>query len=262
MDPVGLDDKVALVTGAAGFIGAATVKLLAARGAKIVAVDRDAHGLRKLGRQLPKKGAYLAIEADVTDEASVKRYVRRAVQAMGGIHIFFNNAGIEGIGKAAYRFIPDLALADFNAIIKVNLNGVFLGLKHVIPVMTAQGGGSIINTASIAGIKGSPGQVAYVASKHAVIGMTRTAALEWSERGVRINCVNPGPIESRMMNDFTDAADQQGADHLRSSIEALVPARRYGTPEEVAALVAFLASDGARYITGAFYPVDGGMSAM
>src|SRR5271165_2069649 len=178
-----LDGKVALVTGAAGFIGAATVKLLAARGAKIVAVDKNSAALLQLGWHLPKRVPFLAIKADVTDEASVKRYVRRACKAMGGIHIFFNNAGIEGVGKAAFCFIPDLALADFNAIINVNLNGVFLGLKHVIPVMLAQGGGSIINTSSVCGIKGSPGQVAYVASKHAVIGMTRTAALEWSEKG-------------------------------------------------------------------------------
>lgn len=257
-----LDGKVALVTGAAGFIGTATVELLAARGAKIVAVDRNAAALRKLKNKLPKRTAFLAITADVTDETSVKKYVRRAVREMGGIHIFFNNAGIEGGSKGAYRFIPELDLADFNAIINVNLNGVFLGMKHVIPVMAQQGGGSIINTSSICGIKGSPGQVAYVASKHAVVGMTRSAAIEWSEKGVRVNCVTPGPIESRMMNDFVELADPGGALNARQNLEAALPLRRYGLPEEVAALVAFLASDDASYLTGAYYPVDGGMSAM
>lgn len=262
LDDFRLDGKVAVVTGAAGFIGSATVKLLAARGAKIVGVDRDLAALRKLGKQLPKNTSFLAIKADVTDEAAVKNYVRRTVKEMSGIDIFFNNAGTEGHSKSAYCFIPDLTLADFNAIINVNINGVFLGMKYVIPAMVSRGGGSIINTSSICGIKGTLGQVAYNASKHAVVGMTRTAALEWSEKGVRVNCVTPGAIDSRMMTDFGALVSPDNTEEARKEFEATIPARRLGTPEEVATLVAFLASDGARYLTGAFYPVDGGLSAM
>jgi NAD(P)-dependent dehydrogenase (short-subunit alcohol dehydrogenase family) len=261
-DNIRLDDKVALITGAGGVIGTATARLMAARGAHIVAVDRNKAALQTLATKMPSGTRFLALEADVTDESAVRQYVEHARRTLGAIHIFFNNAGIEGGAHGAYRFIPDLPFEEFNTIINVNLNGVFLGMKYVIPVMAEQGGGSIINTASICGIKGSAGQVAYVASKHAVVGMTRSAAIEWSEKGVRVNCVTPGAIESRMMTDFLELADPGAAQQLRKNFEAQLPARRFGAPEEVAAVVAFLASDDAKYVTGAFYAVDGGMSAM
>jgi NAD(P)-dependent dehydrogenase (short-subunit alcohol dehydrogenase family) len=251
-----LEDKVAVITGAAGAIGTATSRLPAARGATIVAVDIPGTDWAKLKASLPEDVKLLTVEADVTDEASVKAYVEKAKAEYGRIDIFFNNAGIEGPVKP----IEEYPLEGFMKVLNVNVAGVFLGLKYVLPVMYAQGGGSIINTSSVAGLSGSPGMAGYNTSKHAVLGVTRVAAVEAAPKGVRVNCVNPGPIESRMMQSINggQAADAKAAHDLTTS---LVPAKRYGTPEEVAGLVAFLASDDATYCNGGFYTVDGALSA-
>jgi NAD(P)-dependent dehydrogenase (short-subunit alcohol dehydrogenase family) len=142
----------------------------------------------------------------------------------------------------------------------VNVVGVFLGLKHVIPIMARGGGGAIINTSSVAGLTGTPGICAYNASKHAVIGLTRSAAAEWAGRGIRINAINPGPIASRMMRSLEEGLSPGQAAAVRAKFEAMIPAGRYGTAEEVATLVAFLASDDARYVNGAVHPIDGGFT--
>jgi NAD(P)-dependent dehydrogenase (short-subunit alcohol dehydrogenase family) len=255
LDSNRLDGKIAVITGAAGEIGRATARLMVARGAKIVGVDRA--GLVELKSELGN--AVLAtVDADVTDEASVKNYVEIAKSVAGRIDIFFNNAGIEG----PVHPIPDYPLEDFQRVLAVNVTGVFLGMKHVIPVMVAGGGGSIINTSSTAGLRGTGGLSAYVASKHAVIGLTRSAADEWAASGVRVNCVNPGPIKGRMMQSIEDGLQPGGNGTVANAIEAATPARRYGLPEEVATLVAFLASDDARHIHGAVHAVDGGRTAV
>jgi NAD(P)-dependent dehydrogenase (short-subunit alcohol dehydrogenase family) len=251
-----LDGKVAVVTGAGGEIGAAAIQLMAARGARIVAVDRDAEALQRLARSLAKEAQYLPIVADVTEEEAVKRYVAEAVGRMGRIDVFFNNAGIEG----PVRPIAEYPLADFVRVMSVNVTGVFLGLKHVIPAMARAGGGAIINSSSVAGLTGTPGVCAYNASKHAVIGLTRSAAAEWAGKGVRINSINPGPIASRMMRSLEDGLAPGAAEEMRKKFSALIPAGRYGTPEEVAALVAFLASEDARYLHGAVFTIDGGFT--
>jgi NAD(P)-dependent dehydrogenase (short-subunit alcohol dehydrogenase family) len=256
LDSNRLDGKVALVTGAGGEIGAATVNLMITRGARIVAVDRDKEALQRLRSGLESAADIVVVEGDVTDEGSVAAFAARAREATGRIDIFFNNAGIEG----PVRPIAEYPLSDFRRVLDVNVVGVFLGLKHVIPVMAACGGGAVINTSSVAGLTGTAGTCAYNASKHAVIGLTRSAAAEWGGRGVRVNSVNPGPIASRMMASLEDGLSPGKADEVRAQFSALIPALRYGTPEEVATLVAFLASEDARYIHGAVFVIDGGFT--
>lgn len=253
-----LAGKAALVTGAAGAIGAATVKLLLERGASVAAVDRPGVSFAPLIEACGEAENLVTLEADVSDEGQVAEYVSLARQAFGRIDIFFNNAGIEGVVKT----VPDYPLDEFQKVMSVNVIGVFLGMKHVIPVMAAQGGGAIINMSSVAGLIGSPGLSAYVASKHAVIGLTRSAAAEWASHGVRINTVNPGPIESRMMRSIEGGVSPAGAQKAHEQFAQLIPAGRYGTPEEVARLVAFLGSDDAAYLNGSVYVVDGGMHAV
>jgi NAD(P)-dependent dehydrogenase (short-subunit alcohol dehydrogenase family) len=249
-----LDGKVAVVTGAAGEIGSATIRLLAERGARIVAIDRDGDGLKRTVGDLP--ASTLAITADVSREDDVASYVKQAPDAAGRIDIFFNNAGIEG-DIAPITHYP---LDTFRRVLDVNVVGVFLGMKHVLPVMTAQNSGSIINTASIAGMIGSAEIAAYTASKHAVIGLTRSAALECTQTNVRVNCVCPGLINSRMLSAITTG--RNGGKPMPAEKAAdRIPARRLGLAKEVAAVVAFLASDDASYVSGASYPIDGGRTA-
>lgn len=252
-----LTGKVAVITGAAGAIGRATAALMAQRGASIVAVDRPGARFDDLRNDLPQGARLHVIEADVTLEDDVVAYVRQAVEAFGRIDIFFNNAGVEGL----VRSIPDYPLDAFQHVMAVNVIGVFLGMKHVIPAMLANGGGAIINTSSVAGVSGSPGLSAYNASKHAVIGLTRAGAAEFAQHNVRINSVNPGPIESRMMRSIEGGAAPEDPGAVHAQFAATIPAKRYGSPEEVARMVAFLASDDAAYLNGGIYMVDGGLTA-
>jgi NAD(P)-dependent dehydrogenase (short-subunit alcohol dehydrogenase family) len=256
-DRIRLDGKVAVVTGAAGAIGAATLQLLAERGARLVAVDRREQDLKAAIRDLPASAQALAIAADVTDEDEVKGYVRAAVDKFGSIDVFYNNAGVEGDIKP----ITEYSLESFRKVIDVNVVGVFLGLKHVLPVMLRQNKGSIINTASIAGLMGSPHIAAYSASKHAVIGLTKSAAWECTATGVRVNCVCPGMIDSRMLSTIIQGRNPGNAPPPNERIVERIPARRLGQASEVASIVAFLASDEASYVSGSAYTVDGGRTA-
>jgi NAD(P)-dependent dehydrogenase (short-subunit alcohol dehydrogenase family) len=256
-DRIRLDGRVAVVTGAAGFIGRATAKLLAARGARIVAVDRRQQDLEAAVQDLPASAEALPIPADVTSEDEVKSYVRASLDRFGKIDVFYNNAGIEG----DVRRITDYPLESFRRVLDVNVVGVFLGMKHVLPAMLARGKGSIINTASIAGLIGSADVAVYSASKHAVIGLTRSAAIECSGTGVRINCVCPGLIESRMLSAIVKGRNPGNAPIPNEKLAERIPARRLGDPAEVASIVAFLASDEASYVSGSAYTVDGGRTA-
>lgn len=246
-----LEGRVAIVTGAAGAIGSASARLLARRGAAIVAVDRPGADFAALRAAVGEP--FLAVEADVTDEASVRGFVDAALARFGRIDVLFNNAGIEG----PIRRLTEFDLEDFRRVMAVNVEGVFLGMKHVLPHMVAQGSGSVINTSSISGVCGGQGLVAYNASKHAVIGLTRVAATEVARKGVRVNCINPGPVEGRMI----DALDEGGRIDP-SQRAALIPARRYALPEEIAGTVAFLASDDSRYINASVHMIDGGLHAI
>src|SRR5258705_1625534 len=256
-DRIRLDGKVAVVTGAAGVIGTATLRLLAERGARIVAVDRKAQDRQTAIKDLPATAQALAVTADVTDEDEVGEYVRTAVDKFGTIDVFYNNAGVEGDVAPITKY----SLESFRKVIDVNVVGVFLGMKHVLPVMLKQDKGSIINTASIAGLMGSPQIAVYSASKHAVIGLTKTAAWECTATGVRVNCVCPGMIDSRMLSAIIEGRNPGNSPTPNDKIVERIPARRLGQASEVASVVAFLASDEASYVSGSAYTVDGGRTA-
>jgi NAD(P)-dependent dehydrogenase (short-subunit alcohol dehydrogenase family) len=256
-DRIRLDGKVAVVTGAAGIIGTATMRLLAERGARIVAVDRQTQDLQTAIKDLPASAEALAVTADVTDEDEVADYVRATVDRFGTIDVFYNNAGIEGDVAP----ITQYSLQTFRKVIDVNVVGVFLGMKHVLPVMLKQNKGSIINTASIAGLLGSPQIAVYSASKHAVIGLTKTASWECAGTGVRVNCVCPGLIDSRMLSTILQGRSPGNAPPPHDKLVERIPARRLGQASEVASIVAFLASDEASYVSGSHYTVDGGRTA-
>jgi NAD(P)-dependent dehydrogenase (short-subunit alcohol dehydrogenase family) len=256
-DRIRLDGRVAVVTGAAGVIGSAAMRLLAERGAQIVAVDRRQADLQAAIMDLPASAQALAVTADVTREGEVAGYVRAAVDSFGAIDVFFNNAGVEGEIAPITRY----SLETFRKVIDVNVIGVFLGLKHVLPVMLNQNKGSIINTASIAGLFGSPHIAVYSASKHAVIGLTKSAAWECTGTGVRVNCVCPGLIDSRMLSTILQGRSGGNAPPPVEKMVERIPARRLGQASEVASIVAFLASDEASYVSGSAYTVDGGRTA-
>jgi 3alpha(or 20beta)-hydroxysteroid dehydrogenase len=243
--------KVVLITGGAGGIGRAAAVRFASEGARVVLVDLAAAALAESVAAVEKvDGEVLAVEADVTRFADVERYTDAAIARFGAIDVFFNNAGVLG----AVKPLVDYPEEAFDRVIAVNVKAVWLGMKAVAPRMRAAHGGAIVNTASIAGLRGSPNIIAYTASKHAVVGMTRAASLELARHGIRVNAVCPAPIETPM-------ARQLETEVRRERLTATIPMRRYGTPEEVAALVAFLASADAAYITGAIYAVDGGAMA-
>jgi NAD(P)-dependent dehydrogenase (short-subunit alcohol dehydrogenase family) len=256
-DRIRLDGRVALVTGAAGVIGRATMQLLAARGARLIAVDRDGRQLDDAVGLLPASAEALALTADVTEEDQVAAYVRAALDKFGAIDVFHNNAGVEGEIAPIVRY----SLAAFRRVLDVNVTGVFLGIKHVLPAMLQRNAGSIVNTASIAGLMGSPDIAAYTASKHAVIGLTKAAALECTGTDVRVNCVCPGMIESRMLSAIVEGRNPGTTPVPQDRIVERIPARRLGLASEVASVVAFLASDEASYVSGSAYTVDGGRTA-
>ncbi len=248
------EGMVAIVTGAAGGIGRAACARFAEDGAKVVAVDLAGSDLDETVAAISNAGGEcITVEADVTQEADVARYVSAALSAYGRVDAFFNNAGIEGVRSA----LTELDEADFDRVIAVNLKGVWLGMKHVAPAMQQSGGGAIVNTASIAGLSPTPGIIAYGASKHAVVGMTKSAAQELAP-DVRVNAVCPGPIETRMMRSLERQFDPDNPEAVHDAFAAANPLGRYGEPEEVAALVTWLCSDDSRYINGSMHTIDGG----
>ncbi len=250
--------KVALVTGGGNGIGRAASLAFAQYGAKVVLVDRDASAGESTAAIIRQQGGEaLFVAADVTSSADVQAYVQAALDTFGAIDCFHNNAGIEGSLTPTAEYEE----AMFDTVMAVNVKGVFLGLRHVLPVMLRQRRGAVVNTASVAGLVATPGMPAYVASKHAVIGLTKTAAGEVARSGVRVNAVCPGPIDTRMIHALESMLNPDDPASIGTRYQANIPIGRYGTAEEVANLVLFLCSDLASNITGAQYVVDGGRTA-
>ncbi len=252
-----LEGKVAVITGAAGALGRNTAELLLQEGAKVALVDINENALAAVVESLKAKGDVLGLVSNLSDETQVANYVDQVIQQWGRIDVFLNNAGI--IGKIAP--LIDQTIEDFEAIININVRGVFLGLKHVLPIMSAQKSGSIINTSSVSGLMGSSGNSLYSASKHAVVGLTKTAALEVARDSVRVNSIHPAPLDSDMMKTIEESLNVENPDAVRKNISSRIPLGRYGNMQEVAKLVLFLASDDSEFITGGQYRIDGGMGA-
>ena len=247
-------NKVAVITGAAGGIGRATAVRFAAEGARAVLVDLPSAPLDEARAAAEQAGGEaLAVPADVRSAADVQGYVAAATQRFGGIDCFFNNAGIEGWSGPCTEYPEEI----FDQVLAVNVKGVWLGMKYVAPAMRERGGGAIVNTASMAGLQPTPNIIAYGASKHAVIGMTTTAAQEFAPDNIRVNAVCPGPIETDMMRRLERAGNPDDPGAARVQRRESLPFGRYGEPDEVAALVAFLCSEDAAYISGAAYPIHG-----
>jgi NAD(P)-dependent dehydrogenase (short-subunit alcohol dehydrogenase family) len=252
------EGKVIIITGAAGGIGVAAAERFASEGANIVAVDLSGSALREtVDRVEAAGGQAIAVEADVSKAADVQRYVAQAKQRFGGVDCFFNNAGIEGWVGPSTEYPEEI----FDKVLAVNVKGVWLGMKYVVPALRERGGGAIVNTASVAGLSGTPTIIAYGASKHAVIGMTKSAAIEFAPDGIRTNAVCPSPIETRMMRSLERGMNADHPEAVHTMIAQGIPMGRYGEASEVAALVAFLCSSDASFINGGIYPIDGGSRA-
>lgn len=242
-------NKVAFVTGAASGIGRAAALAFAAEGARVAILDRSEDALKTVEASVKNAGGeVLAIACDVSSPDQVEAAVRQIVDRFGRLDIAFNNAGVEN--KAAP--VHEIDLAEWDRILNINLRGTFLCMKHELAQMVKQGGGVVVNTSSGAGIRGVAGGASYAASKHAIIGLTRSAALDYARQNIRVNAVLPGNIETPMMDRFTGGDIQKAID--------LEPVGRLGKPEEIAEAVLWMASDLGGFVTGAATVIDGGWS--
>ena len=253
-----LANKVVVLTGAGSGIGLAAVKLFAQEGAKLMLAGRNEAALASAVNAAGEgKAAYIV--ADVSKPEDNLRLIKTAEQKFGGIDAFVANAGVEG----ATASIVDYPVDVFDQVMAINVRGVFLGLKHAIPALKKRGGGSIIVTSSIGGIKArGQGNSAYIASKHAEIGLMRTASAECAPFNIRVNCVLPGPTDTRMMRNIEEGRSPGAPEKMRETIVAGLPLKRYGTAEEIANLMLFLVSDESSICTGGAYMADGGLSAI
>lgn len=256
-----MEEQVIIITGAAMGFGLSAAELLASKGAKLTLVDYNADALKKAAERIKSNtpdAEILTIIADVSNENAVKNYVDETVKVFGKIDGFYNNAGIEGRQAP----LTDYDVNIFKKVIDINLMGVYYGMRYVIPVMQKQNYGRIVNVASVGGIRGVLNQTAYVASKHAVSGMTKNAALEYGEDGILTNAIAPGAILTPMVEEAFKEINPDDPKAAETAYAQRNPTRRLGMPKEVATVVAFLLSEDNGYVNGQTIAIDGGESNM
>lgn len=248
-------DKIVLITGAASGIGKAAALEFAKAGAKLVVADRDKDkGKATVAEIIARGGTAIFISVNVADNTAVKALIKAIVSQYGRLDIAINNAGISGISAKT----EDYPVDDFEQVMQINTAGVFYGMKAQLPVMLKQGSGVIINTASIAGIKGLPNAIAYTASKHAVVGMTKTAAMEYGKKNIRINAICPVFTVTPL---FNPKMIEQFAPGIPEKLKANVPMKRFADVQEQVDAMLWLASEKASFVTGVALPIDGGLTA-
>lgn len=250
-----IEGRIAVITGAGRGIGLAAARRFVAEGAKVLLVDSDADAATRAAATLGPEA--LACSADVTEAADYRRIADTVLSAWGGLDIVLLNAGI--VGKIGA--IDELPVTEFDRVMAVNVRGVWLGLATLMPLLRARGGGSVVVTASTGGKRGAAGMAAYSTSKHAVIGLVKSAALEGAPHGIRVNAVCPAPIDTAMMAQIAEGYRPGEPELVRAGTTARIPLGRYGQPEEVAALMLYLASDEAAFVTGSAHLIDGGVMA-
>lgn len=253
------DGKVVIITGGGAGLGKASALQIANEGAKLTLVDLNSEGLEETKREILATNSdaeVLLITADVAKEDEVKSYVDKTVEAFGRIDGFFNNAGIEG----KQNLTGDYETEEFQRVIDINLNGAFYGMKYVLDIMKKQGSGSICNAASVGGIRGVGNQSGYSASKHGLIGLTRNSGIEYGQFGININAIAPGAIMTDMVEGSLKQMGGDNWEEVGREFVSVNPMKRFGKPEEVGYLVAFLLSDHSDFINAQVIPIDGGQS--
>lgn len=253
-----LKGKTAIITGATGGIGEATAARFLAEGANVMAVGRSTEKLDALSERLGHSDSLATFVAEAADEEATKASTEEAVRRFGGLHICFANAGTEGNIAPLEAISAD----DFRAVLETNVVGAWLSMKYAAPAMRESGGGSILVTGSIASRIGFPALVHYIASKHAVYGMIKTAALELGPDNIRVNAIGPGPVDNRMMQSVGEQMSPEDVVAFRSQINQSIALGRYATNDEIANLALFLASDESSYVSGSIYMIDGGFTAV
>lgn len=252
-----LKNKTAIITGGAGAIGRVTAKRFLNEGAeRILLVDQDANGLKNVVKALESDRVF-QFTGDVSNSADVEKYVEKALHELGRIDILFLNAGIEGVVKPLTEYPEDI----YDKVMAVNTKSAWLGMKFVFPHMIKIGGGSIIINSSVAGLQGTPQVMAYVTSKHAVIGSMKVAALEGAPHNIRVNSIHPSPVDNRMMRSLEEGFSPGDGDNAKKNFTTMIPLGRYAENDEIADLVLFLASEESKFITGSTYAIDGGLTA-
>lgn len=250
------EGKPAIVTGAGSGIGRAVTLELAAAGARVLAVDVNLEGAERTAADAD--GEVHPFAADVSDSAAVRAYAEAAVELLGPPKLFFNNAGVEGVHKS----IADTTEEEWRSVVGINLDGMFFGLKYVLPLIQQAGGGAVVNTGSILSLKAAPDRSDYVVTKHGVLGLTKSAAAEVATQGIRVNCICPGPVATPLMTRSEQLVNPDDPGFERDRFIEGTPVHRYAEPREIAELVLFLLRDDVGYLTGSAVTIDGGIMAV